>query len=280
MLRITSPDLKMVRLVLAVGSRAGLAAPLQTGYYMIGRHNECQIRPKSRSVSRRHCLLHNEDGVLRLFDLDSAAGTFKNDRRMDPGKWHEVQDRDEVRFGKVRFVVELDDVDVHDDLQVIEKTRQQSERSDAHSDASILRGAAWQDVDVAGFLDSEDQADREIRYQNIRSAVSTTDDEAECGMESLAEPEEVQSKIDSGKGVSKESGKSTAVRSPLSRKKRLAKSVRRVSRGGGAAGQRDLLERGKVVGLTVLAATVLTFFCYSVYSFYAGPEAKVLQEID
>ena len=276
MLRITGPDLKMVRLVLVVGSRAGLAAPLQTGYYMIGRHNECQIRPKSRSVSRRHCLLHNEDGVLRLFDLDSTAGTFKNDKRMDPGRWHEVQDRDEVRFGKVRFVVEFDDFDVHDNLQVIEKTRQRSEQSDA----SMLRGAAWQDVDVAGFLDAEDQADREIRYQNIRSSESTTDHEAECGMESLAEPEEFESKIDSGKGVSKESGTSTAIRSPLSCKKRPAKSVRRVSRGGETAGQRDLLERGKVVGLTVLAATVLTFFCYSVYSFYAGPEAKVLQEID
>ena len=55
------------QLVLASGSRSGLAAPLFEGYYLIGRHEECQIRPKSRSVSRRHCLLHNHNGLLRVF---------------------------------------------------------------------------------------------------------------------------------------------------------------------------------------------------------------------
>ena len=50
--------LMTVKLILATGSHAGMEETLKPGYYMIGRHEQCQIRPKSRSVSRRHCLLH------------------------------------------------------------------------------------------------------------------------------------------------------------------------------------------------------------------------------
>jgi pSer/pThr/pTyr-binding forkhead associated (FHA) protein len=273
----------MVRIVLAVGSRAGLAAPLQTGYYMIGRHKECQIRPKSRSVSRRHCLLHNEDGVLRLFDLNSTAGTFKNDKRVESGKWHEVGDRDEVRCGKVLFVVAFGVADVPANLEEVEGRRQDFERSDTQSDKSILRGTAWQDVDVAGFLESEDQVDREIRYQNIRSSEITAHHEVEFEIETQAEQEEVTSENHSVKGGSekvKKEEKIAAKNNQFSGKIRPMKSAKKSGLAAWSVGQGDLLERGKIAGLTFLAATVLTFFCYNIYSFYSGPEAKVLQEID
>ncbi|HBV65886.1 MAG TPA: hypothetical protein DEF45_23030 [Rhodopirellula sp.] len=280
MLRVTSSDSKIVRLVLAVGSRAGLEAPLHTGYYMIGRHKECQIRPKSRSVSRRHCLLHNGNGVLRLFDLNSTAGTFKNEERLEPGSWYEVGDRDEVRCGKVLFVVAFDKEGAPEELSETDGVDQGFERRDAQTEASILRGAAWQDVDVAGFLESEDEADREIRYDNIRSSKRTNVDEPESGLQPESEPEQATEESDSAKEGREETGKRVARKNKLSSKTTPVKRAKRFRRTAWSGGDGDLLERGKVAGLTLLAATVVTFFCYSVYSFYAGPETKVLQEID
>lgn len=280
MLRVTSPDSKIVRLVLAVGSRAGLEAPLHTGYYMIGRHKECQIRPKSRSVSRRHCLLHNEDGVLRLFDLKSTAGTFKNDERLESYRWYEVVDGDEVRCGKVLFVVEFDDEGVAGEPPETNGVDQGFERRDAQKDSFMLGGAAWQDVDVAGFLESEDEVDREIRYENIRSSKRTNVDEPEPGLQTESEQEQAAEESDAAKVEREETGKQVARKNNLSRKTMPVKTAKKFRRTASSGGSGELLERGKVAGLTLLAATVLTFFCYSVYSFYCGPETKVLQEID
>ncbi len=103
----THTNTDMARLVLAVGSRAGREAPLQYGYYMIGRHSECQIRPKSRSVSRRHCLLFQDDTGLQVLDLNSTAGTRVNDLRIRPKTWIALRNGDMLRCGKVVFRVDL-----------------------------------------------------------------------------------------------------------------------------------------------------------------------------
>ncbi len=78
----------------------------------------------------------------------------------------------------------------------------------------------------------------------------------------------------------KKEEKLAAKNNQFSGKIRPMKSAKKSGLAAWSAGQGDLLERGKIAGLTFLAATVLTFFCYNVYSFYSGPEAKVLQEID
>lgn len=96
-----------VELLLNVGSPEGTIAPIQQGYYLIGRSRECQIRPKSKSVSRRHCLVfHNDDGV-GVMDLESAGGTKINGLRIKPKTWHILRHGDEVRCGKVTLGVRI-----------------------------------------------------------------------------------------------------------------------------------------------------------------------------
>lgn len=100
----------IARLVLLTGSQAGIEAPLQQGYYMIGRHKECQIRPKSRSVSRRHCVLHFHDKELLAMDLASTSGSKRNADRFEPKKWIRLEDGDTLKLGKVQFRVCLESV--------------------------------------------------------------------------------------------------------------------------------------------------------------------------
>ena len=94
-------------LVLAAGSRAGTEAPLLVGYYMIGREADCQIRPKSRSVSRRHCLVHHQGDGVRVFDLGSTSGTTINNKKIAPKSWVNLEDGDLLRLGKIGFHLRL-----------------------------------------------------------------------------------------------------------------------------------------------------------------------------
>ena len=95
----------IVNLVVATGTHEGVAATIKEGIYMIGRDRECQIRPKSQSVSERHCLVQHQADVVRAFDLDSEEGTFINDQRLPPKAWHILNHGDRLRCGKYSFVV-------------------------------------------------------------------------------------------------------------------------------------------------------------------------------
>lgn len=180
-------------LTLATGSRAGLEAPLNFGYYMVGRRKDCQIRPKSRSVSRHHCLLFNGDGRLKVCDLRSASGTYVNQQKLTPKKWVDLRDGDMLRCGKIHFRVSIetsrDDESATDPVgsrrdggshrdggSLTPRQKKHPEQRDggSHRDGdsragSMLVGDAWHDVDVADFLESADELDREARYRDIRS---------------------------------------------------------------------------------------------------------------
>ncbi|MEM1226633.1 MAG: FHA domain-containing protein [Planctomycetota bacterium] len=94
------------QLVLASGSRAGMVAAIHPGYYLIGRCKECQIRPKSRSVSRRHCLLHWDGRSFLVLDLGSTSGTRVGGEKITPRNWVAIPIGSELRCGKIAFRVD------------------------------------------------------------------------------------------------------------------------------------------------------------------------------
>jgi pSer/pThr/pTyr-binding forkhead associated (FHA) protein len=302
--------LNTARLILAVGSQAGREAPLQFGYYMIGRHSECQIRPKSRSVSRRHCLLFQDETGLRVFDLDSAAGTRVNDLRIRAKTWTVLRHGDILRCGKVVFRIEFGRSEATRDAP-------RDERKQANS---MNVGQAWHDVDIAGFLETQDHEDQERRYERIR----TSNQQASLAAENL---EDTQNSIeldedldlfddafddplpgqsaaaaqsDSGHpgqgrptGMSKPSSEAADVKGSSGEQgragpkaksapsKRSGRSDPRRSRTKrfSSAGFPDA-NRLKTVGLTLVAILALGVLGYSAYSFYSGPDVRVLRNID
>ncbi len=96
-----------VRLVLAGGLNAGMVAEIKQGYYLVGRDQECQIRPESPSVSDRHCLLQHQDKYFRVFVLDSESPTRVNHKRLAPRKWVRLNHGDMLQVGNVPFLVAI-----------------------------------------------------------------------------------------------------------------------------------------------------------------------------
>ncbi len=153
------------KLTLAIGSHAGIEEPLKHGFYMIGRDRECQIRPKSHSVSRRHCLLHHSGQGLRVFDLASANGTRVNDQRLEPNQWMWLKTGDTLRCGKVAFDVCVEPGDETSGPPLT------SESLKAAKDSPVNKNRAWEDFDIVSFLEAEDEAERQQRYSSLRSHV-------------------------------------------------------------------------------------------------------------
>jgi len=90
-----------VKLKVLVGSSAGKEIPVPVSRFLIGRGDDCHMRPKSDAISRNHCaLLVSGDSVV-LRDLNSRNGTFVNDQRVQGDQ--ELKSGDKIRIGKLEF---------------------------------------------------------------------------------------------------------------------------------------------------------------------------------
>ena len=49
---------------------------------LIGRGDECHLRPQSEAISRRHCVIITSDTEVAVRDLNSRNGTFVNGERV------------------------------------------------------------------------------------------------------------------------------------------------------------------------------------------------------
>lgn len=256
----------VVQLILAQGSRAGTKASIQDGFYMIGRHAECQIRPKSRSVSRRHCLVHRRGTDVRVLDLGSSSGTTVNDLSLKPLEWQFVADGDEIRCGKVAFTVSIP-----------AESSIPENQTELPSDgtASVVQGEAWQDFDIASFLGNQDDADREKRYDEIRKRASEADEAEAHGFDDDRETGVDERDND-------EASLATAnIRPAKTRPPKKGRFKKLPSRAGNLtptfAGREDQL---KLIGAVLVAFAVIGFFVYQFVQFQSGPAVRVIKEMD
>ena len=74
---------------------------------VIGRREDCDFRIPLGEISRKHCRLIKDDGVLRAEDLGSSNGTYINGVRVQEGV---LEPGDTLKVGSVVFVVQIDGV--------------------------------------------------------------------------------------------------------------------------------------------------------------------------
>ena len=97
----------MIRVKLNVigGKHAGQVIPLNQKKFLIGREQDCQLRPNSELVSRHHCIFSVDDFSVRVRDLGSTNGTLVNGERIR--KEVVLQPGDRVVVGSLEFEVTI-----------------------------------------------------------------------------------------------------------------------------------------------------------------------------
>lgn len=89
------------------GKQSGSTISLPEGKFLIGREEDCHLRPNSDLVSRHHCVFTLDEYGLRLRDLGSTNGTLVNGERIRGAVVLSTGDR--VSIGKLDFQVLVGD---------------------------------------------------------------------------------------------------------------------------------------------------------------------------
>jgi predicted component of type VI protein secretion system len=94
-----------VALKVIEGKQTGTLVPLNRQKFLIGREEDCQLRPNSDLVSRHHCVIAIDDFTVRIRDLGSTNGTFVNNQRITTQVV--LKQGDLIRIGKLAFEMQI-----------------------------------------------------------------------------------------------------------------------------------------------------------------------------
>lgn len=145
-----------VSLKVLKGSHEGKEIPVSAEKFLIGRSDSCNLRPKSESISRKHCILVLRDGKVLVQDLKSRNGTFINEKRLPVDRAKVVNSGDILRLGKLSF-----EVVVQHGLTAAKRPEVSGVDDVARRTVDAGAGdSKFEAVDVSAWLDEADQIDR------------------------------------------------------------------------------------------------------------------------
>jgi predicted component of type VI protein secretion system len=87
------------------GKHQGKLIPLNVKKFLVGREQDCHLRPNSDLVSRHHCVFSIDDYAVRLRDLGSTNGTLVNGNALRGEVILKAGDR--VTIGKLELEVNI-----------------------------------------------------------------------------------------------------------------------------------------------------------------------------
>lgn len=90
-----------VKLKVTDGKHAGQEIPVPGPKFIIGRDEDCQLRPGSDAVSRHHCVILIDETYVGVRDFGSKNGTYINGDRIVGEQ--EIKPGDKLKVGPLEF---------------------------------------------------------------------------------------------------------------------------------------------------------------------------------
>lgn len=103
---MAEPSMK-VTLVVAAGAHQGKSIPIVGGQFLIGRDPECQLRPASQAISKKHAGVLIRDGKVYVRDYGSTNGTLVNDTLLQDEELA-VANNDSLKIGPLDFTLRIE----------------------------------------------------------------------------------------------------------------------------------------------------------------------------
>ena len=94
-----------LKLKVIAGKSAGTEVPITKKRFLIGRAEQCNLRPKSDAISRNHCVILVKDQSVLIRDLNSRNGTLVNGEKIAGDR--ELESGDHLQLGKLEFEIAI-----------------------------------------------------------------------------------------------------------------------------------------------------------------------------
>jgi pSer/pThr/pTyr-binding forkhead associated (FHA) protein len=96
-----------ISLTVIGGKQAGKAIPVRGTKFLIGRGEECHLRPQSHLVSRKHCavLVQEKENKVIIEDFGSTNGTFVNGQKIQ--QQQELKNGDRIKVGLLELELSI-----------------------------------------------------------------------------------------------------------------------------------------------------------------------------
>jgi hypothetical protein len=102
--------MKLSLQVLSEGKASGTSIPITLSQFVIGRDPQCNLRPGSPIISKRHCAVLVKGNAVFVRDFDSTNGTFLNDKQVKQEL--QLKHGDILKVGPLTFKVNIEGVPV------------------------------------------------------------------------------------------------------------------------------------------------------------------------
>lgn len=207
-----------IQLVVAGGSRAGQVIPIVGDRFVIGRADDCNLKPRSELISRYHCEISVKEGNAFVRDMGSKNGVLLNENRITDVC--ELKNGDKLVIGPLEFFVHL----------TVEMKAQKMPKVKSVSDA-VARTVALQSSDteksqedaITDWLLAAGESNDELETRTINAAELVS----HLSAQSDAANREKEQQEDTGthSGVSKPEG-------PASSRDAASELLRKFFKGG------------------------------------------------
>ncbi|MBN2022810.1 MAG: FHA domain-containing protein [Pirellulales bacterium] len=141
-----------VKLVVLEGKQAGQVVPVAAPKFFIGRSEECQLRPNSDLISRHHCGIFTEEGVVTVRDFNSKNGTFLNGVQVHGEQ--ELRSGDKLTVGPLEFEVHIEVALAGQKKSPVKSVEEAAARTVATAGARPATGD--DDMDISDWLGGQD----------------------------------------------------------------------------------------------------------------------------
>lgn len=171
-----------INLKVLSGTHQGKLIPIKDEKFFIGRSDSCQLRPKSESISRKHCALVQKDGRVLLVDLKSRNGTFVNEKQLSPEKAKVLKSGDKIRCGQLEFEISIEVGIANSKQPEVTNVKQAAERMAEQSTFD-----SKESFNIADWLLEADQIDRSAASNEEETRQFTMEDTTRVEATQLAE---------------------------------------------------------------------------------------------
>jgi pSer/pThr/pTyr-binding forkhead associated (FHA) protein len=131
--------MKLTLVVLTTGKWEGKELPITVPQFVIGRDPECNLRPASPIISKRHCAILVRGDQIFVRDFGSTNGTFLNSDRVEGER--ALENGDQLSIGPLLFRVQLERTPSVDKLTPVPPTRTSAKTEEDELAAALLLSA-------------------------------------------------------------------------------------------------------------------------------------------